>query len=152
MNGHGFHWSACRGGFHWSACRGGFDAGVLIQFAAIVVAAACAVMIIMEFAWLIVTVSVIATAIRLWLVYRRVAAIAAIEARGVLMREEQRVRDAAELVDRRRHELAVAAASATQVHITNTIDPAAILAAAFGAAPVQYQPDPVRVIRGELER
>ncbi len=140
-------------GFHWSACRGGFDAGVLVQFAAIVVVAVCAVMIIMEYATLIITVGVIATAIRLYLLYRRIVTIAAIEARGVLMREEQRDRDAAELVDRRRHEIAVAAASAPQVNITNTIDPAAILAAAFRADAWQpRQPEPVRVLRGQVER
>jgi hypothetical protein len=134
---------------------GGFDAGVLIQFAVIAVAAVCAVMIIMEFAWLIITVGVIATAVRLYLLYRRIVTIAAIEARGVLMREEQRAREVAELADRRRHELAVATASAPQVNITNTIDPVAMLEMAARMAAGQSQSwraEPAPVSRREVGR
>ena len=142
-------------GFHWSACRGGFDAGALIQFAAIMVTAACAAMIIMEFAWLIITASVIAAAVRLYLVYRRIVAIAAIEAKGALMREEQHARKAADLADQRRHELAVAAASAPTVNITNTIDPVAMLEMAARVAAGQawgWRAEPAPVPRREVGR
>jgi hypothetical protein len=44
----------------------------------------------------------------------------------------------------------VAAASAPQVNVTNTIDPAAILAAAFGA--VKPEPQPAWAVRAEVER
>ena len=134
---------------------GGFDVGVLIQFAAIVVAAVSAVMIIMEYATLIITVGVIATAIRLYLLYRRIVTIAAIEARGVLMREEQRARDAAEVADRRQHERDLAVLSAPQVNITNTIDPVAMLEMAARVAAGQawgWRAEPAPVPRREVGR
>ena len=50
---------------------------------------------------------------------------------------------------RHRKALEIAAASASQVNVTTTIDPAALLAAAFGAA--RPEPQPAWVVRAEVE-
>jgi len=128
---------------------GGFDPGGLIQVAVLAGAAVGAAVIIVEFAWLIITVGVLAVAARLWLLHRRNVAIAVIAARGELIRAEQRAREAAALTAQRAHEIDVARAGAQPIHIHNVIDPAPFVAAALTALGVQPQPV---TIRGEVER
>jgi hypothetical protein len=135
---------------------GGPDLGGLIQLAVLAGTAIGIALVIAEFAWLVITLGVAAVAVRLYLLHRRNLVIAAIHAKGALMREEQQVAAAAALAAKRAHELAVAAASATRVEITNVIpdQTAALLAAAFNTRQsYTAQPQPARVtIRGELER
>jgi hypothetical protein len=111
-------------------------------------------LIIVEFAWLIISLGVVAVAVRLYLLYRRTLVIAAIEAKGALIREEQRAFAAAELAAKRRHEIAVATASAPRIEINNIIpDPMAALTAAWNTQPsYAAQPQPAHAtLRGELE-
>lgn len=133
--------------------RHGSDPTALIGLALLAVVAYAAVIIIETYMWWIIAATVTAGAG--WLYARRRKAVAAAARAAAIAesfaREHQaRAVEAAEtLAAQRQHELAVAAVMAPQVHITNTIDPAAILAAAFGA--VQYQPEPARVVRAEVQ-
>jgi hypothetical protein len=132
---------------------GCFDLGEVIQVAVIAGVAIGVAVIIAEFAWLIITLGVIAVAARLYLHYRRTVAIRAIAAQGERVRAEQAALEAAALERRMRHEIEVAKAGATVIQ--NIIDPAAItasVAAALTRAQQQPCPRPVRVIRGGVER
>jgi hypothetical protein len=137
---------------------GGPDLGGLIQLAVLVGAAIGIALIIAEFAWLVISLGVAAVAVRLYLLHRKNLVIAAIHARGALIREEQRAAAAVAFAAKHRHELAVAAASAPRIEINNVIpDSMAALAAALNTTrqsyTVQAQPQPARVtIRGEVER
>jgi len=135
--------------------HGGGLAG-LIPTALIIGAAIGVAVVIVEYAWLIITLGAVAAAARLWLHHRRTLAITAIAAKGELIRAEQQARADAALERRERHELAVAAAGAsrTEVHAHTHIDPAAItaaFAAAFTGAQPQPVPVPVRMIPGTAE-
>ena len=121
-----------------------------IQLGLIAGAAVGAVLIMMEYAVLIIAAAAIVAIARGYFIYRQVQAHQSIAAAGERMRAEQDRRADAALAEKRRHQLAVAAASAPQVNITNTIDPAALLAAAFRAD--AWQPQPVRVVRREVEQ
>jgi hypothetical protein len=125
---------------------GGFDLSDLFYAGVAFGVLAGVTVIVIELMWAIVAAAVVATAVWLWLHHRRTVAITALAAAGARMREEQQSRDAAALAEKRRHEIEVARAGATVIQ--NIIDPAAILAAAFRAD----VPQPVQVIRGEVER
>jgi hypothetical protein len=126
---------------------GGPDSSDVIQIAALVAVVVTVVMIVMAYAWLIISIGAVAVAGRLYILYRKNVTLAAIAARGVLMREEQRVQEAARLAGQRAHELEVARASATVIQ--NIIDPAALLAAALRQSGPQAVPV---TVRAEVER
>lgn len=130
----------------------GPDFGDVIQFAVIIGGAIGLAVIIIEFAWLIITLGAVAVAFRLYLLHRKNVAIAVIAAKGELIRQEQAALEAAALERRERHEIEVARAGATVIQ--NVIDPAPFLAAITAAARPQPQPwsQPVPVIRAEVER
>jgi hypothetical protein len=124
----------------------GPDMGPALQVGGLIGAAIGAALIVAAFAWLIITLAVVAVAARLYLLHRRNVAIAAIGAKGALMREEQRASAAARLTAQRAHELEVARVGAPVIH--NHIDMAAIAAALFGTQPQPWpepQPQPIRV-------
>lgn len=135
----------------WQTTSGGFDG--ILQVVLIVGAAAGLAVVVVEFAWLIITLGVAAVAVRLWLLHRKNAALAMIHATGIRLQEEQQARDDAALASRRRHEIEVARASAPVVNVNNTVDPAALIAAALNVQqPYTAQAQPARVIRGEVEK
>jgi hypothetical protein len=135
---------------------GGPDLGGLIQLAVMAGTAIGIALVIAEFAWLVIILGVVAVAVRLYLLHRKNLATAAIAAAFAAEHEIKRAFAAADLAAKRRHELAVAAASAPRVEITNVIpDSMAALAGALNTTRQSYtaQPQPARVtIRGELER
>jgi len=139
----------------WKTTGGGADFSGLFQLAVIVGLAAGIAIIIAEFAWLVITVGVVAVAVRLYLLYRRTVILAAIAAKGVAMRAEQQAQAAAALAGRRAHEIEVARAGATIIQ--NIIDPASITAAIAAAVagaqqqPWAPQPVPLRMIPGTAE-
>ena len=125
----------------------GPDFSEVIQAAVIIGAGVGLAMIIMEFAWLIITISAAALAVRLYFYHRRTVALTVIAAKFEMERKEQAALAAAREERRMLHEIAVAQAGRTVVQ--NVIDPAAI-AAALG---VQHRvPQPVPVVRGQVER
>jgi len=105
--------------------------------------------IVMEFAWLIIIIGVVAVTARLFLLYHKNNTATAIAAKGELVRQEQQELAAARLAAKRAHEIEVARAGATVIQ--NVIDPAPFVAAALTALGVQPQPQPV-TIRAEVER
>ncbi len=106
--------------------------------------------IIIQFAWLILSGAAAAVAARLYLLHRAAVDSRVIAAAFAREHEIRRQEKAAALAAERQHELAVAAAGATVIQ--NIIDPRAI-AAALGVQPQpQPWPQPARVIRGEVER
>jgi hypothetical protein len=128
--------------------HGGPGFSGLIQAGLLAGAAIGAAAVIIQFAWLIITLGAAAAALRLWLLHRRNLTLAAIAARGELIRAEQRALAAARVAEQRAHEIAVAEAG--RPVIQNVIHPDA-LAAAFAAAAAGAQPQPV-TIRGEVEQ
>jgi len=137
----------------WTETGGGFDPGGLIQVALIAGAAAGAAVIVMEFAWLIITAGAVAVAVRLYLLYRRNVAVAAIEAKGALIREEEAARAERRELLRHQRALEIAAAGRTVIQNIIPLDPAAIAAAVAGAQQQPWAPQPQPVtIRAEVER
>ena len=135
---------------------GGVDLSGLIQVAVIVGVAAGIALVIAEFAWLVISLGVVAAAVRLYILYRRTVVMAAIAAQGVLIREEQRERAAAALADQRRHEIEVAQASRPVIAPVIQIGADLLAAAAVAGAQQQQswqqpQPVPLRVLPGTAE-
>ena len=109
----------------WKTTGGsGPDFTGLIQVAVIAGVAIGAAVIVVELAWLIISVAVVAIAARLWLLYRRNVALADMAdafVREHAIRAAEAVKAAAE---QRAHEIEVARAGAQPVQIINVIDPA----------------------------
>lgn len=128
---------------------GGPGVSALIGPAVIIAVAVAVAVIIIEFAWLIISLGVIAAAVRLWLLYRRNVALAGI-ADAFMQEHARRAAEAVKAVaEQRAHEIEVARAGAQPVQIINVIDPAALLAAGFAPRPASYRAE---VIRAEVER
>lgn len=152
----------------WTTTGGGGDSGSGVAMAAIAAvalifgggAAAALVTAVTELLIVIaviIAVVVIAAAALLvwWLLKGQPAGVAKAEAarlaRARVFELEQAKRDA--LRHQKALEVVAAAHPAPQVHIVNTIDPAAILAAAFGGTAWQQpQSQPVPVFRAEVEQ
>ncbi len=131
----------------------GFDCAALILPAVILGGAVGVALIIVELKWWIIAGAAIAAAVRLYILYRKTVASAAIAAAFAREHERRAAEAARALAEKRRHEIAVAAAGAPQVHVTNTIDPAGMLAALTAA--VQQPPAwaySADVIRQQVER
>jgi hypothetical protein len=131
----------------------GADASDVIQVGALLAAVIGAVMIIMAFAWLIITAGLLVLTARLYLVYRKGAAVNRLAAKGELIRQEQREHAVSLLAAQRAHELEVARIGARALPaaapVTVIIDGASIAAALATAAGAQLPP---QVIRAEVER
>ena len=136
---------------------GGFDSSEIIQLGVIAGVAVAVAAVIIEFAWLIITLGAAAVAVRLYLHHRRTAAILYIAAKAEQVRAEQQARRAAALNETRRHEIAVAEAGRPVTVIQNVIDPAPLAAAVTAAvhqqpAYRQMWPQPAPAARAEVER
>jgi hypothetical protein len=143
-------------GFHWTKCRKGMDASDVIQVGALLAAVIGAVMIIMAFAWLIITAGLLVLTARLYLVYRKGAAVNRLAAKGELIRQEQREHAVSLLAAQRAHELEVARIHASGASSGPSFDPlalAAVVAAAVAGAQQQVpQQLQAQIVRGEVER
>jgi hypothetical protein len=131
----------------------GAEMGDIIQLGAIIGAGIGLALIIIEFAWLIITLGAVLVAFRLYLLHRKTEAIKFIAAKAELVRQEQAGLAAAALERRMRHELDVARAGATVIH--NVIDTAPLVAAITAATrpqEPQWSAQPVPVIRGEVAK
>jgi hypothetical protein len=131
----------------------GFDASGLAQVGVIAGVAVAVAVIIMQFAWLIVTVGVIAVAVRLWLLHRQNVTTAGWHAAAVREHEVRSTEQAKRLAEQRQHELDVARAGAPVIR--NVIDPAALIAALSAAHRAEAYPerrsDAAWVYRAEVE-
>lgn len=131
----------------------GPDASVLIQAAGIIAVAVGAVMIMVEYAALIIAATAIVLIARGWFAYRQVLAIRDLHAAGERVRAEQRLHAAAALTEQRAHEIAVAEAQGRGQAQASAALMAPLVAAITAAMPqLQPQAQPVRVVRGEVER
>lgn len=131
----------------------GPDPSVLIQAVLIIAAAVGLVMILVEYAALIIAAAAVVLIARGWFAYRQVLAIRNIAAAGERMRAEQRAHASAALADQRVHEIAVAEAQGRGQAAASAAMMAPLVAAITAAMPqFQPQPEPVRVVRAEVER
>ena len=128
---------------------GGPDLGGVVQVAALIGVAIGVAVVIAAFAWLVITAGVIAAAVRLYLLYRKNAALAAIAEAFAREHEIRAARADTRLAEQRAHELEVARVSAGAGRAAIDLPAiAAIVAAAIAGA----QPQPARVLRGEVEQ
>jgi hypothetical protein len=154
-------------GLHCPGCSSGQSAAIGVVGVVGLVVAYEAVVSVAEHIWeiggTIVVCFALSIAISMWMerwavvrgtrfaVARGVASqadVAALNPAGVAWLERERVRELEQAQrDALRHQRALELARASAPVIQNVIDPAALLTAA-----VQYQPEPVRVLRGEVER
>ncbi len=141
----------------WTTTGGGGDSGSGVVIAAIIgavflFAGGTVAAVTAAVTQLIITVAIIvgvlvvaAAALLVWWLRRMPAREA--RARERYAAQVLRYEDGKRRVALERHQRALELARASAPVIQNVIDPAALLAAA-----VQYQPEPVRVLRGEVER
>jgi hypothetical protein len=124
---------------------GGPDLSWLIWVGAVAGVAAAVAVIILELLWLIA--ALIAAASAAWFLTRgtRARRRAEVVAHWAAIREAAEEADRLRALERHQRRLEIARASAPVVQ--NIIDTAALVAAALAV-----QPDPARVVRGEVER